>query len=89
MTTERLTDEDIAELTAIAEEGENIIPYFASPMLSELRERRAADLTSEDREALRCLAEILSHVTWIEGAEWIQVLASRTALSKLLDGGKL
>jgi ribosomal silencing factor RsfS len=58
---ERLTDEDLAyiERRARGDLADEILGEDLLTMLAELRERRAADITPEEVEALRALHDYL------------------------------
>lgn len=56
----RLTDEELARQHALVAAGGRLDTYTADYVLTELRERRAADLTDEERKALRGFRDELS-----------------------------
>ena len=59
----RLTDEQLAELLRVVVGDAHVAPIhyvWVSRMLDEIRERRAADLTDEEREALRFARNIVN-----------------------------
>jgi hypothetical protein len=88
---ERLSDEQLASMRAAwSASGVESIPA----MLDELRARRAADLTAEEREALRWLAagvadELASRDDW-RGETKIRdgYEHALAALERLVGGGK-
>ena len=72
----RLTDVRIDDLTHIAETHERVT-YSSTesilPLLSELKERRALDLTSEEREALESLWHIVHEWLSAEQANGVRL----------------
>lgn len=59
----RLTDEELARIELVANGGSAVLPLFwvwATRMVDEIRERRAADLTTYDVDILRWLRQMLA-----------------------------
>ena len=84
MSSNWLTDDELTHLVACTEADQMldcvlVNPYTLSELLAELRGRRAADLSDEEREALR---ELRLHTYSTEGFDAGHALA---ILSRLLE----
>lgn len=79
----RLTDEELTEALAYAQ-GLQSLRFTA--IVAELRERRAADLSDEDREALEWL-QYIGEVTHCDRGHDVKQRAL-AVLNRLLGGGE-
>jgi hypothetical protein len=89
----RLTDERLAELTRIAETHARV-EYSSKdsvlPMLAEIRERRALDLTDDEQMSVLFAREMLRKATYGTQHARDEVAKSIAVLDKVLarGGGK-
>ena len=81
----RLSDEELTEAFAYAHGSLRL-----TAALSELKERRAADLSAEDRSALNFALSVVKANTFDDSIQAYRVSSSAaiSVLSKLLDGGR-
>ena len=85
---ERLTDDEIDEALQIAK---SLSSLRLTAAVAELKERRAADLTSEDVEVLRWLytqAHAIGYDRAKRGREDLHTRRALAVLDRLLNGGE-
>lgn len=91
MSEEPLTAEEVEKLQRIVDGDDGVRPImfpWINRALAELRDRRARDLTSEDREALGYLRRFVDRMLEIGVLEReTRALGALAALAKILAGG--
>jgi hypothetical protein len=89
---ERLTDEELANLhehySLVGRRDRRHNAALLASALAELRARRAADLTGEERDALAWAAEEIRSFHWPRATSWRDKAMSALAVFDKLLGGK-